>query len=102
MVKTEGSFAVEDMKNVQINIGAVVKEEEEWDQPMGPVPKPGVATLRDWDFTIANRYKIMYAPADDTCTLCTYGPCDLTGNKSGACGIDQAGATAARSFSSPV
>ena len=46
MVKTEGSFAVEDMKNVQINIGAVVKEEEEWDQPMGPFPKPGVATLR--------------------------------------------------------
>jgi acetyl-CoA decarbonylase/synthase complex subunit alpha len=92
MVKTEGSFAVEDMKNVQINIGAVVKEEEEWDQPMGPFPKPGVATLRDWDFKLANRYKIMYAPADDTCTLCTYGPCDLTGNKRGACGIDQAGA----------
>ena len=91
MVKTEGSFAVEDMKNVQINIGAVIKEEEEWDQPMGPVPKPGVATLRNWDFTIANRYKIMYAPADDTCTLCTYGPCDLTGNIAGACGIDQAG-----------
>ncbi len=71
MVKTEGSFAVEDMKNVQINIGAVVKEEEEWDQPMGPFPKPGVATLRDWDYKIMNRYKIMYAPADDTCTLCT-------------------------------
>lgn len=91
MVKTEGSFAVEDMKNVQINIGAVVKEEEEWDQPMGPYPKPGVATLRDWDFKIENRYRIMYAPADDTCTLCTYGPCDLTGNARGACGIDMAG-----------
>ena len=38
MVKTEGSFAVEDMKNVQINIGAVVKEEEEWDQPMDLSP----------------------------------------------------------------
>jgi acetyl-CoA decarbonylase/synthase complex subunit alpha len=91
MVTTKGSFAVEDMKNVQINIGAVVKEEEEWDQEMGPYPKPGVATLRDWDFKIANRYKIMYAPADDTCTLCTYGPCDLTGNIRGACGIDMAG-----------
>jgi acetyl-CoA decarbonylase/synthase complex subunit alpha len=91
MVTTKGSFAVEDMKNVQINIGAVVKEEEEWDQPMGPYPKPGVATLRDWDFKIANRYKIFYAPADDTCTLCTYGPCDLTGNIRGACGIDMAG-----------
>lgn len=91
MVKTEGSFAVEDMKNVQINIGAVVKEADEWDQPMGPFPKPGVATLRDWDFKLANRYKIFYAPADDTCTLCTYGPCDLTGNKQGACGLDMAG-----------
>jgi acetyl-CoA decarbonylase/synthase complex subunit alpha len=91
MVKTEGSFAVEDMKNVQINIGAVVKEEEEWDQEMGPFPKPGVATLRDWDYKIMNRYRIMYSPADDTCTLCTYGPCDLTGNIKGACGIDMAG-----------
>ena len=92
MVKTEGSFAVEDMKNVQINIGAVIKEEDEWDQEMGPYPKPHVATLRDWDFKIVNRYRIFYAPADDTCTLCTFGPCDLTGNKRGACGIDQAGA----------
>jgi len=92
MVKTEGSFAVEDMLNVQINIGAVVKEEDEWDQPMGPFPKPQIATLRDWDFKIMNRYRIFYSPADDTCTLCTYGPCDLTGNKRGACGIDQEGA----------
>ena len=92
MATREGSFSVEDMKNVQINIGAVVKEAEEWDQEMGPVPKPGVATLRSWDHILANRYRIMYAPADDTCTLCTYGPCDLTGNKKGACGIDQAGA----------
>ena len=92
MATREGSFSVEDMKNVQINIGAVVKEADEWEQEMGPCPKPGVATLRSWDHIIANRYKIMYAPADDTCTLCTYGPCDLTGNKRGACGIDQAGA----------
>ncbi|RQW80738.1 MAG: CO dehydrogenase/acetyl-CoA synthase complex subunit epsilon [Methanothrix sp.] len=92
MATSKGSFSVEDMKNVQINIGAVVKEAEEWDQEMGPFPKPGVATLRDWDYKIMNRYKIMYAPADDTCTLCTFGPCDLTGDKKGACGIDQAGA----------
>src|SRR5512137_475571 len=91
MVTTKGSFSVEDMKNVQINIGAVVKEEEEWDQPMGPFPAPNVATLRDWDFKLTNRYKIFYAPADDTCTLCTYGPCDLTGNKKGACGLNMEG-----------
>jgi acetyl-CoA decarbonylase/synthase complex subunit alpha len=92
MATNEGSFSIEDMKNVQISIGAIVKEAEEWDQEMGPVPKPGVATLRNWNHINANRYKIMYAPADDTCTLCTYGPCDLTGNKRGACGINQAGA----------
>lgn len=91
MAKLEGSFTVEDMKNVQINIGAVVKEEEEWDQPMGPFPKPQIATLRDWDLKLSNRYRIFYAPADDTCTLCTYGPCDLTGNKRGACGINMEG-----------
>ncbi len=92
MATREGSFSVEDMKNVQINIGAVVKEEEEWDQEMGPYPKPQIATLRNWDFKLMDRYKVFYAPADDTCTLCTYGPCDLTGNKHGACGIDQAAA----------
>jgi acetyl-CoA decarbonylase/synthase complex subunit alpha len=91
MATTKGSFTVEDMKNVQINIGAVVKEEEEWDQPMGPFPAPSVATLRDWDFKLANRYRIFYAPADDTCTLCTYGPCDLTGNQRGACGLNMEG-----------
>jgi acetyl-CoA decarbonylase/synthase complex subunit alpha len=92
MATNQGSFSVEDMKNVQINIGSVVKEADEWDQEMGPFPKPGVATLRSWDYKIMNRYKIMYAPADDTCTLCTFGPCDLTGDKKGACGIDQAAA----------
>jgi hypothetical protein len=50
MATREGSFSVEDMKNVQINIGAVVKEADEWDQEMGPFPKPGVATLRSTCF----------------------------------------------------
>jgi len=90
MDKMEGSFAVEDMQNVQINIGEIVSEEEEWDQPMGPFPYPGVATLRDWDYKIMNRYRVFYCPICDRCTLCTYGPCDLTGNKRGACGLNQA------------
>jgi hypothetical protein len=49
MVKTDGSFAPEDMKNVQISIRAVVKEEEERDQFMGPFHGP----LRDWKGSIA-------------------------------------------------
>jgi len=60
MATREGSFSVEDMKNVQINIGAVVKEADEWDQEMGACPKPGVATLRKWDQVLANRYRIMH------------------------------------------
>ena len=54
MATKEGSFSIEDMKNVQISIGAIVKEAEEWDQEMGPVPKPGVAMLRNWNHIIAN------------------------------------------------
>ena len=90
MDKMEGSFAVEGMENVQINIGEIVKEEDEWDQPMGPFPCPSITGLREWDYKMMNRYRIFYSPICDRCTLCTYGPCDLTGDKRGACGLDQA------------
>lgn len=81
-----GDITLKDLKGVQIRIGEVVEEEEEW-EPMGPTPIPGIATLRNWDFKLLNRYKPFYAPFCDMCCLCTYGKCDLTGNKSGACGI---------------
>ncbi|MHC1584891.1 MAG: CO dehydrogenase/acetyl-CoA synthase complex subunit alpha [Candidatus Syntropharchaeia archaeon] len=81
-----GSFTIGDLENVRINIGKIEEEEEEWEE-MGPHPKPGIATLRDWDFKLLNRYKPFYAPYCDMCCFCTYGKCDLTGNKKGACGI---------------
>jgi len=37
--QTKAAF-VEDMKNVQINIGAVVKEADEWDQRWVHSPSP--------------------------------------------------------------
>ncbi|MHC1636506.1 MAG: CO dehydrogenase/acetyl-CoA synthase complex subunit alpha [Candidatus Methanospirareceae archaeon] len=82
----KGIFDIVDLNNVRINIGEVVEEEEEW-EPMGPHPKPGISTLREWDFKLLKRYKPFYAPYCDMCCLCTYGKCDLTGNKKGACGI---------------
>ncbi|MDK2781327.1 MAG: anaerobic carbon-monoxide dehydrogenase, complex subunit alpha [Archaeoglobi archaeon] len=74
------------LKNLEVLIGEVI-EEDEW-EPMGPYPFPSAADLRDWDFKLLKRYKPFYAPYDDTCSLCTLGKCDLTGNKKGACGID--------------
>jgi len=85
-IKKGGIFTIPELQNVRINIGEIIEEEEEW-EPMGPHPMPRIATLRDWDFKLLNRYKPFYAPLCDMCCLCTYGKCDLTGNKKGACGI---------------
>jgi acetyl-CoA decarbonylase/synthase complex subunit alpha len=74
------------IKNLQISIGKIV--DTTWEEPMGPTPFPSIATLRDWDLKLLNRYKPFYMPLCDLCCLCTYGKCDLTGNKRGACGIN--------------
>jgi acetyl-CoA decarbonylase/synthase complex subunit alpha len=63
-IKKGGLVDVFDLKNVDIHIGEIVDEgegEEEW-EPMGPHPMPRIATLRDWDFKLLNRYKPFYAP----------------------------------------
>lgn len=74
------------IKNLQVSIGKIV--DTTWEEPMGPTPFPSIATLRDWDLKLLNRYKPFYMPLCDLCCLCTYGKCDLTGNKRGACGIN--------------
>jgi acetyl-CoA decarbonylase/synthase complex subunit alpha len=74
--------------DISISIGGIT--EERWDEPMGPTPYPSLTTLRSWDFMLLNRYKPFYLPFCDLCCLCTYGKCDLTGNKRGACGINMA------------
>ena len=86
-IKKGGIIDISDLKNVNIHIGEVIEEEEKEWEPMGPHPMPRIATLRDWDFKLLSRYKPFYAPICDMCCLCTYGKCDLTGNKKGACGI---------------
>jgi acetyl-CoA decarbonylase/synthase complex subunit alpha len=70
-----------------ISIGGVEEEEEEW-EPMGPTPKPSIKDLRSWDMKLLQRYQPSYLPFSDMCDYCTFGKCDLTGDKEGACGID--------------
>ncbi len=78
------SFAT--VKGLEILIGKVIAEE--WDEVMGPTPYPSVTTLRSWDHRLLERYEPFYSPLCDMCCLCTYGKCDLTAGKKGACGID--------------
>ena len=85
----ELSSALGTFKGLQIHIGKIV--DEEWEEPMGPTPFPDVTTLRTWDRTLLDRYKPFYMPFCDLCCLCTYGKCDLTGDKTGACGLTQGG-----------
>ena len=76
------------LKNLELSIGKIV--DETWSEPMGPTPFPSLTALREWDLKLLQRYKPFYMPLCDLCCLCTFGKCDLTGNKRGACGIDMA------------
>ena len=77
------------IKGLEIQIGRIT--DEEWEEPMGPTPFPSVGTLRNWDRTLLERYKPFYMPLCDLCCLCTYGKCDLTAGKTGACGLTMEG-----------
>lgn len=73
------------IKDLEISVGNIRKEN--WTEPSGPTPFPSVTALRDWDRKLLARYQPFYMPFCDLCCLCTFGKCDLTGNKKGACGI---------------
>jgi acetyl-CoA decarbonylase/synthase complex subunit alpha len=76
------------IKDLEISIGRIY--EDAWTEPLGPTPFPSITDLRDWDFKILERYRPYYLPMCDVCCLCTFGKCDLTGDKRGACGLDMA------------
>ena len=84
----ELSSSIGVFKGLDIQVGRIV--DEEWEEPMGPTPFPSVGTFRDWDRKLLERYKPFYMPFCDLCCLCTFGKCDLTGDKKGACGITMA------------
>jgi acetyl-CoA decarbonylase/synthase complex subunit alpha len=93
VTKKEMHFTIKELnttlgniRNLDISIGKVI--EEGWTDPVGPTPFPTLASLRNWDLSLLKRYRPFYMPFCDLCCLCTYGKCDLTGNKRGACGID--------------
>lgn len=75
-------------KDVEISVGRIF--DGTWTEPVGPTPFPSITDLREWDFKLLQRYKPFYLPFCDVCCLCTFGKCDLTGDKRGACGLDMA------------
>jgi acetyl-CoA decarbonylase/synthase complex subunit alpha len=76
------------IRDLKLHVGRV--REEHWEERQGPTPFPALTDLRDWDRTLLSRYRPLYLPFCDLCCLCTYGKCDLSGNKRGACGITMA------------
>ncbi len=76
------------VKDLELSIGKIV--DDTWEEPMGPTPFPLSTDLRDWDFKLLQRYKPFYLPYCDVCCLCTFGKCDLSGDKRGACGLNMA------------
>ncbi|MGD8505235.1 MAG: CO dehydrogenase/acetyl-CoA synthase complex subunit alpha [Candidatus Bathyarchaeota archaeon] len=76
------------VKDLELSFGRVF--EETWEEPVGPTPFPSVTDLRNWDFKLLQKYKPFYLPYCDVCCLCTFGKCDLTGDKRGACGLNMA------------
>ncbi|MEA3255772.1 MAG: 4Fe-4S dicluster domain-containing protein [Candidatus Altiarchaeota archaeon] len=74
-------------QNVKIHIGEVIDEDDEWKEKMGPTPKPGIITLREWDRKLLSRYEPKYHTYIKECQFCAYGPCDLSKGRRGACGM---------------
>ena len=77
-------------KSAKNEINKIIRAEDNW-EPVGPTPMPNVTDLRNWDFRLMKTYEPFYAPFCDMCCLCTYGKCDLTEDRKGACGINISG-----------
>ncbi|MFX1430366.1 MAG: CO dehydrogenase/acetyl-CoA synthase complex subunit alpha, partial [Promethearchaeota archaeon] len=76
------------IKGFELTTGKIsYGDETEW-EPMGPHPAPGLRDLRSWFFKLMERYKPFYMPICDMCCLCTYGKCNLSKGRTGACGIN--------------
>jgi len=78
---------VKELTKKEEEIRQLIKAEIPW-EPVGPTPMPEIPDLRSWDMRLLKTYKPWYAPFCDFCCLCTYGKCDLTQGKRGACGLD--------------
>jgi len=74
------------IKDLELSIGRIF--EETWVEPIGPTAFPSITGLREWDLKLLQRYQPFYLPFCDVCCLCTFGKCDLTRDKRGACGLN--------------
>ncbi len=77
----------EKLSKKEEEVRKLIKAEVPW-EPVGPTPMPEVPDLRNWDMRLLKTYKPWYAPFCDLCCLCTYGKCDLSQGRRGACGLD--------------
>ncbi|MFX0028668.1 MAG: CO dehydrogenase/acetyl-CoA synthase complex subunit alpha [Candidatus Hermodarchaeota archaeon] len=76
------------IKGFELTTGKIsFGDETDW-EPMGPHPMPHIPSLRSWFFKLMERYKPFYMPICDMCCLCTYGKCNLSKGRTGACGIN--------------
>jgi len=78
---------VKEITRKEEEVRQLIKAEIPW-EPVGPTPMPGIPDLRSWDMRLLKTYKPWYAPFCDLCCLCTYGKCDLSEGRRGACGLD--------------
>jgi len=76
------------VKGLELSIGNII--EKAMAEEVGPTPFPSTVDLREWDFKLLEKYKPFYMPFCDVCCLCTFGKCDLSQSKRGACGLDMA------------
>ena len=88
--KYAGRFG--NIKGFELTIGKLISGDDTDCEPMGPTPKPEIASLRDWFMRIIDRYPPFYMSISDVCELCTFGKCNLAKGRRGACGIDLEGA----------
>lgn len=77
---------VQKLTRKEAEIRRLIKAEIPW-EPVGPTPMPETADLRNWDMRLLQTYRPWYAPFCDLCCLCTYGKCDLSQGRRGACGL---------------
>jgi acetyl-CoA decarbonylase/synthase complex subunit alpha len=76
------------LKGFELSIGRMTEKAPA--EEVGPTPFPSTTDLREWDFKLLEKYKPFYMPFCDVCCLCTFGKCDLSQGKRGACGLDMA------------
>ncbi|MEM2428052.1 MAG: acetyl-CoA decarbonylase/synthase complex subunit alpha, partial [Candidatus Bathyarchaeia archaeon] len=84
----EATTTIGVLRDVEISIDRIIYEE--FEEPMGPTPMPSIRDLRSWDHILLKRYRPFYMPFCELCCLCTFGKCDLSMGKRGACGLDMA------------